>query len=181
MRRARFVFLDRDGTLVEDHGFVHRLSDYALLPGTIEALRLLQSAGYGLAIVTNQSGIGRGVYTVEDFWAFQGRLLADLEGQGIRIAETYFCPHRPDEGCACRKPSPASLFRARDRFDVDLARSWVIGDHASDVALGAAAGCRSILVLTGHGAMEQSKLEPSPAAMVLPDILSAARHIIASG
>jgi histidinol-phosphate phosphatase family protein len=176
----RFVFLDRDGTLVEDHGFMHRLSDYALLPGAIEALQLLRRAGFRLAIVTNQSGIGRGIFGTEDFWAFQRRLLEDLAAADVQIEETYVCPHRPEDGCDCRKPRPGLVWQARDRFSIDLHESWVIGDHASDVALGVAAGCRSILVLTGHGAEERAKLiaAPGPPALIVPDILDAARHIV---
>lgn len=179
MAQRRFVFLDRDGTLVEDTNYVYRLSDYRLLPGVIEALRLLRQAGYGLAIVTNQSGIARGVFTREDFDRFQARLMADLAPAGIVIEETYVCPHMPDAGCDCRKPSPATLFRARDRFDIDLERSWMIGDHAIDVELGIRAGCNSILVLTGHGVEERAKLPPDTPALVLTDILEAA-HLIGS-
>ena len=148
---SRFVFLDRDGTLVHDVGHGHRLEDYVLLPGVIDALQLLKDAGFRFAIVTNQSGIGRGIFSAAAFESFQARLFADLVAAGIDIEATYMCPHLPDAGCTCRKPSPASLLAARDRFAIDLARSWMIGDHANDVRLAANAGCRGILLLTGHG------------------------------
>ena len=139
---SRFVFLDRDGTLVRDTGYPHREADYELLPGVPAALRRLADAGFRLAIVTNQSGIGRGLFGAADFERFQARLLADLAAERVRIERTYHCPHRPDEGCACRKPSPGLLWRARDELGADLAASWVIGDGDGDVGLAAQAGCR---------------------------------------
>ena len=178
MDESRFVFLDRDGTLVFDVGHGHRLEDYQLLPGVIEGLQLLKAAGFRFAIVTNQSGIGRGYFSEADFQRFQERLLADLDAAGIEIAATFFCPHLPDAGCACRKPSPASLFAARDRFAIDLAASWMIGDHANDVRTAANAGCRGILLLTGHGEEERHKLADTPVDAVVADLLAAATHIV---
>ena len=139
---SRFVFLDRDGTLVRDTGYPHRDADYALLPGVPAALRRLRDAGFRLAIVTNQSGIGRGLFGETDFERFQARLLADLAAERVQIERTYHCPHRPDEGCTCRKPSPGLLWRARDELGADLAASWVVGDGPGDVELAARAGCR---------------------------------------
>lgn len=178
MDRARFVFLDRDGTLVHDGGYVHRVEDYHLLPGVIEALQSLRDAGFRFAIVTNQSGIGRGLYTEADFERFQGRMLDDLEAGGITIEATYMCPHLPDARCTCRKPSPKSLLDARDRFAIDLAGSWVIGDHAVDVRLAANAGCGGILLLTGHGEEERDKLGDTPVAAIVADLRAAANHIL---
>jgi D-glycero-D-manno-heptose 1,7-bisphosphate phosphatase len=141
---SRFVFLDRDGTLVRDTGYPHRDEDYELLPGVPEALRSLEARGFRLAIVTNQSGIGRGLFGEADFERFQARLLADLSRAGVRILRTYHCPHRPDAGCDCRKPAPGLLWRARDELGADLAASWVIGDGAADVELAARAGCGAV-------------------------------------
>jgi D-glycero-D-manno-heptose 1,7-bisphosphate phosphatase len=178
MLASRFVFLDRDGTLVRDVGYPHRLDDYELLPAVVEGLQLLRAAGFRFAIVTNQSGLARGIFAHADYERFQRRLLADLAAEGIRVEATYMCPHLPDLGCDCRKPSPAPLFRARDRFGVDLPGSWTIGDHVGDVALAANAGCRGILVLTGHGVEEQRRLGDTPVDAVVPDLLAAARHIL---
>lgn len=178
MAGHRFVFLDRDGTLVREVNYGHRLEDYELLPGVASALGRLSRAGYRLAIVTNQSGIGRGLFTQGDFERFQERLLADLDAAGVRIQETYFCPHHPDEGCACRKPLPALLHRARDERGADLGASWVIGDHVKDMQLAAAAGCRGILVLTGHGEEERAKLGSTPVAAVVADLPEAAAIIL---
>jgi len=148
-----FVFLDRDGTLVRDTGYTHRIADYRLLDGVKAGLHRLVSLGYALAIVTNQSGIGRGYYSALDYQRFQRHLEQDLLRDGIAIEASFHCPHLPDAGCACRKPEPGLLERARRELGADLARSFVIGDAASDLALARTAGLRgAVLVLTGLGA-----------------------------
>jgi histidinol-phosphate phosphatase family protein len=178
MSGAPFVFLDRDGTLVREVNYGHRLEDYELLAGVPEALRRLADAGYRLAIVTNQSGIGRGLFTPDDFERFQARLLADLAAAGVRIAATYFCPHHPDDGCDCRKPLPALLYRAQGELGADLARSWVVGDHVKDVELAANAGCRAVLVRTGHGEQQRALLGSRRIAGVAADLGDAATIIL---
>ena len=139
---TRFVFLDRDGTLVRDTGYVHRLEDYALLPGVVPALRRLAGAGFGLAIVTNQSGIGRGLFDETAYHAFEKHLEADLARQGVAIAGSFFCPHRPDAACACRKPEPGLFLAARTALGAELGASFVIGNDLRDAEAGLAAGCR---------------------------------------
>ena len=138
---SRFVFLDRDGTLVEDAGYTHRLEDYRLLPGVVAGLRRLAAAGWRFAVVTNQSGIGRGTYSQADYERFQEKLIADLRAQGIEIERSYHCPHRPDEGCACRKPAPGLLERARAELGAELGQSWVVGNDERDVELARRGGC----------------------------------------
>lgn len=174
----RFIFLDRDGTLIEEVGYGHRLEDYALLPGAIDALRALRDAGYRFAIVTNQSGIGRGIFKREDYDRFHGRLLDDLAAAEISIEKTYMCPHAPTESCACRKPKPASLHDAQRELGANLRESWVVGDHVKDVALAANAGCRGILVRTGHGEEERVQLGETPVDAVVADLREAADHIL---
>lgn len=138
----RYVLLDRDGTLVRDVGYPHRLEDYALLPGVVEGLRALRAAGYALAIVTNQSGIGRGLFDRAAYDRFHGRLLADLAAAGIAIDATFLCPHAPEAGCTCRKPAPGLLWQARDALGVALERAWLVGDGARDVEAARRAACR---------------------------------------
>lgn len=139
---SRFVFLDRDGTLVRDVGYPHRPEDYALLPGVVAGLGRLAAAGFRFAIVTNQSGIGRGYFATEQFERFHRLLLDDLAAAGLRIEASYLCPHRPDEGCSCRKPAPGLVERARAELGADLSRSWVVGDSDADEELARRAGCR---------------------------------------
>jgi len=147
-----YVFLDRDGTLVEDPaGYVHRIDDYALRPHTGEGLAELRHAGFRFAILTNQSGIGRGYYTQTDFERFQAHLLRDLRRFGVEIDATFFCPHLPTAGCECRKPRTGLLDQARAVLDVDLAHSWVIGDSEADIALAESAGCRSVQIRASPG------------------------------
>jgi D-glycero-D-manno-heptose 1,7-bisphosphate phosphatase len=145
MRRP-FVFLDRDGTLIHDPGYVHRVEDYRLLDGVAEGLRALRAAGFGLAIVTNQSGIGRGYFGEAAFQALQRHLLDDLERQGVAIDASYHCPHAPGDACTCRKPAVGLLERAQRELGAELAASWVIGDAPSDMELAERAGCRAVWV-----------------------------------
>jgi D-glycero-D-manno-heptose 1,7-bisphosphate phosphatase len=141
---ARFVLLDRDGTLTRDAEYTYRLEDYALLPGVVEGLRRLATAGFRFAVVTNQSGIGRGLFSEADYRAFAQHLTEDLASHGIRIEKSFHCPHRPEAGCTCRKPGPGLLLQARDTLGADLARSWMIGNDRRDVEAGLAAGCRAL-------------------------------------
>lgn len=174
---ARFVFLDRDGTLTRDAGYTHRLEDYALLPGVPEALARLAAAGFRLAVVTNQSGIGRGLFDEAAYRAFQRRLTEDLAGQGVRLEASFHCPHTPDAGCACRKPQPGLLLQARDALGADLRRSWMVGDARRDVEAGLAAGCRAVWL---HGDDPAPEALPAGvlAARDLPD--AAARILVAT-
>lgn len=180
MGSDRYVFLDRDGTLIEEVGYGHRLEDYALLPNVIESLHDLRDAGYKFAIVTNQSGIGRGIFKRENYEEFHGRLLDDLALAEITVEKTYMCPHAPADACSCRKPNPVSLFDARDQLGADLGGSWMIGDHVKDVQLANNAGCKGILVLTGHGTEERSQLGETPTSAVVADLRAAADHILQS-
>lgn len=172
-----FVLVDRDGTLLEDTVYPHRLADYIPLPGAIEGLRLLQAAGFGIAVITNQSGIGRGVFSEEDFQRYQAHFIGDFAAQGAHIEATYFCPHLPDEGCNCRKPATGLLEQAQRDLGIDLERSWVIGDRPEDMQLARRAGCACVYVLTGHGANRRDELEPD--VVMADDFLGAAQHVLA--
>lgn len=181
-----YVFLDRDGTLVRDPGYVHRIEDYALLPGVVTGLRRLVAAGFGLAIVTNQSGIGRGLFAAADFERFQDHLLRDLTRRGVPVAGSYHCPHVPDAGCPCRKPAPGMLLRAREELGADLARSWLIGDGEADVGAARAAGLAGCVRLRPAASRAAPPPGPTPAgaggdgrAGEAPDVLAAADHILA--
>lgn len=151
MKRA--VFLDRDGTLIVEKNYLSDPAQLALFPDTGPSLRRLADAGFLLIIVTNQSGIGRGYYTVADMHAVHDRLKEMLRGFGVEIAEIYFAPEAPEQPSRGRKPSPQFLFDARDALGIDLARSYMVGDKRIDLECGAAAGVRkSLLVRTGYGA-----------------------------
>jgi D-glycero-D-manno-heptose 1,7-bisphosphate phosphatase len=171
------VFLDRDGTLNVDKGYVWRLEDWAWVPGSLDALRRLKAAGFALVVVTNQSGVARGMYGEE-----QVRLLHEAVGRqasdaGAPIDGFYYCPHLKD--CDCRKPLPGLLTRAARDLGLDLPASWTVGDRLRDVEAGLAAGTRAIL-LTGGPDPEDARRLP-PGALAAADLAEACDLIAAKG
>ena len=166
------VFLDRDGTLMEEANYCSRPDQVKIIAGVPEALRTLKTAGYRLVIITNQSGIGRGYYTLADYEAVQARF-HQLLGEDL-IAATYFCPEAPEAASPRRKPATGMVMEAQRDLGLDLARSWFIGDKAVDVQCARNAGVRPILVLTGHGAGENA----AGAEFVAKDFASAASFIL---
>jgi D-glycero-D-manno-heptose 1,7-bisphosphate phosphatase len=168
------IFLDRDGTLIEEVNFLSRVEDLRVFPYTLNALTAFSDAGYLLLVVTNQSGIGRGLYTIDDMTSIHDAMQVRLGGL---IDDFYFCPHLPDEGCRCRKPSTGMIDIACEKFGIDLERSWVIGDKALDVGLGKQANTSTVLVATGYGASIRTSLEESPTHFAR-DLDEAARLIL---
>ena len=150
----RFVLLDRDGTINEEVGYVLRPDELRLIPGVAEALRELQDLGLGFVVVTNQSPIGRRMLTLAELDEIHDRLRELLAASGVTLDLIEVCPHRPDEGCACRKPGTLMVERAAAALGFDPAACWIVGDHAGDMRLGRAVGARTYLVLTGHGEAE---------------------------
>jgi len=172
MRRA--VFLDRDGTLVEEAGYLDRLERLVFFPYTVDAVRVLNRAGFAVVVITNQAGIARGIVR-EAFVAEAHSHIADtLAAGGARVDGFYYCPHYPDgvleqyrKACDCRKPQPGLLRRAGTDLDLDLARSFVVGDRWHDVAAGHAVGARGVLVRTGLGRQDEENPHPG----VVPDVI----------
>lgn len=150
MKRA--LFLDRDGVINVDRGYVSRIEHFKFIDGTIEALQTAQGKGYLLIVVTNQSGIGRGYYTLDDFQMLTAFMLAELYKNGIDLKpeQIFYCPHAPEEACACRKPEPGMFLKAQKRFDIDLKNSWMVGDKISDLVAAQKAGVGH-LVKIGEG------------------------------
>jgi D-glycero-D-manno-heptose 1,7-bisphosphate phosphatase len=173
------IFLDRDGTLIEEREYLADPAGVALFPGTGAALRRLQDAGFKLVIITNQSGIGRGYFTEADMHRVNARLTELLAADGVRIEKIYFAPEAPDQPSRGRKPSPQFLFDARDELGVDLSRSFMIGDKLIDLECGWNAGVkRAILVRTGYGAkLEQQSPEKLTKAWVVDDLAAAERML----
>jgi len=157
------VFLDRDGTLNrDDEGYLADPDRVVLLPGATEAVRSLNAAGIKAVVVTNQSGIGRGLISLEDLARIHERLIALLAAGGAMLDGIFVCPHRPEHGCACRKPGTELALRAARDLGVDPARSAMIGDQAADVALAHRLGGRAVLVLTGHGTRTDAEWADAP-------------------
>lgn len=146
------IFLDRDGTLIEDAGYLADPAKVRLLAGAANALIALERAGYLRIVVTNQSGIGRGHFPPAAFAATQDALERQLRQAGASVDATYCCPHAPDAGCLCRKPGTALHREAIARFDVDVSRSWCVGDQLRDLQPATELGCQALLVRTGQGA-----------------------------
>ena len=140
----RALFLDRDGVVIEDRGHMRSPEDVVLLPGAAEALRRFADEGWKLIVISNQSGVGRGLITPAEMEAVQARFLDLLRSEGVEVAGSYICPHAPPAHCECRKPSPFLLKQAAAEHDVDLRQSWMIGDRESDLLAGRRAGCRTI-------------------------------------
>ena len=154
----RAAFIDRDGVLNEERAFVHRIEDFVFLPGAIEALRALERAGYRRVVVTNQSGIARGLYTEADYQRLTDQVRERLRGEGVTLDAIEYCPHLADaplaqyrRACECRKPAPGMLLKAIRALDLDPAGSFLVGDRLTDVQAGRAAGIgRCFLVRTGY-------------------------------
>lgn len=186
--RARAVFLDRDGTLTEEHDWVRKPSDLVLYAGAADAVALLSAAGYLTVLVTNQSAVARGMITESELDAIHAHLQREVARAGGRLDAVYYCPHHPSEGsgqyrreCHCRKPRSGLIERAVRELAIDPATSWIVGDAERDLAAGAALGVRGILVGTGKGSAESARLaelgrEPQ---LRFADVLAAARWIVA--
>jgi histidinol-phosphate phosphatase family protein len=152
---SKAVFLDRDGTLSEH---VHYLSDpekFRLMPDAIKALKLLAGAGYKLVVVTNQSGVARGLFTEETLARIHGRMKMLLADGGVRLDGVYYCPHHPEAGCSCRKPATGMIDAACAELGIECEGSFMVGDATADILLGENAGLKTILVATGYGGKEK--------------------------
>jgi D-glycero-D-manno-heptose 1,7-bisphosphate phosphatase len=148
LKKNRAIFLDRDGVINIDKSYVCKIEDFEFCVGIFDVLRTLQKMGYLLIVVTNQSGIGRGYYTSEDFKVLTKWKLKELEKESIFIDEVYHCHHDPDEGCGCRKPATGMLDAAKHKFDIDMANSWMIGDKKSDILAGKNAGVKNTILIS---------------------------------
>ncbi|OWQ86735.1 D-glycero-beta-D-manno-heptose-1,7-bisphosphate 7-phosphatase [Roseateles terrae] len=167
------AFLDRDGVINRDHGYVHRWEDFEFLPGVVEALRRLQAAGHALVIVTNQSGIARGLYGEADVERLHERLRQHLRGIGIELAAIEYCPHLPAStvpayavDCECRKPAPGMILRAAQALGIDLARSMMVGDKSSDIEAARRAGVGHAFLVATDGEGEPDALSPDLAHLL---------------
>lgn len=182
------IFLDRDGTLNEEVGYAHRLDQLALLPGALEAVRAINQRGLRAVVISNQAGVAKGLFEEADVVRFNEGLSALMGREGVRLDAFYFCPHHPEgtrDGyatrCVCRKPAPGMLLQAAKDLNVDISRSYVIGDRISDVLMARTAGCSPVLVLTGNGAKEWEERKGD--ALVHPDyvardVLDAVRWVL---
>jgi D-glycero-D-manno-heptose 1,7-bisphosphate phosphatase len=140
MKKA--LFLDRDGVINIDHGYVGKIEDFEFVDGILDFIKSAQKKGYLPIVVTNQSGIGRGYYSLDDFKKLTNWMLEQMQQVGIEIdrSHVFYCPHSPEAGCNCRKPMPGMLLEAKERFNIDMKNSWMIGDKQSDIEAAKNAG-----------------------------------------
>src|SRR5579862_8249884 len=179
----RAVFLDRDGTLIAEKNYLSKIEDVTVFPGAVAALKRLEDAGFKLFIVSNQSGVGRGYFTLADVDRVNRHICDMFAKEGVHFEKIYVAPEAPDQPSRGRKPSPQFLFDARDEFGLDLSSSYIIGDKLSDLECGWNAGVRkSILVRTGYGAEAERKSQARLGdALVVDDLATVAEWILQSG
>lgn len=179
--RQRAVFLDRDGVInVNRPDHVKSWDEFVFLPHALTALAKLAASDFLVIVTTNQSAIARGLVTAETVRAIHARMIADVARAGGRIDAVYFCPHHPDDKCACRKPQPGLFLQAARDFAIDFTRSYVIGDAFSDVAAALAIGAQPILVLTGRGRAQYAEMLANNHAnhRIADDLLGAVEWIL---
>jgi len=166
----KVIFLDRDGVINEEVGYLHKIKDFKFINGVMDSCNYFLSLGYQIIVVTNQSGIGRGLYKEEDFQIVNEWMLGKFEQQGVSILDVFFCPHGPNDNCYCRKPKPGLFTDAMEKYDIDMKKSWMIGDKEADIEAANNAGIiQTILVKSGHKINE----EKTSATFILDSILNA--------
>jgi D-glycero-D-manno-heptose 1,7-bisphosphate phosphatase len=178
------LFLDRDGVVIDDTHYVGTIDQIRWIAGSAAAVRLANNAGYVVVVVSNQSGVARGLFGEADVETIHQHIREHFQAEsGATFDRFYFCPHHATEGidryrvdCECRKPKPGMLLRAARELDLDLSRSWLIGDRASDIQAGLSAGCRTILVRTGYG--KNVELPEGSPSLVCADLAGAVAAIL---
>ena len=179
--RSKLIVLDRDGVINHDSdAYIKSPEEWRPLPGSPEAIARLCNAGFRVAVVTNQSGIARGLFDLSTLAAIHAKMHAVVAQAGGRIDAIFFCPHGPDAECPCRKPKPGLIHEALARFGAQPAETWTIGDQVRDLQAGHAAGCRTVLVLTGKGQATMQRGELPPGTIVRVDLAAVAAEIAAA-
>jgi D-glycero-D-manno-heptose 1,7-bisphosphate phosphatase len=180
----KVVFLDRDGTINRDSAdYIKRRSEFHFIPGSIEAIKSLTVNGFTSIVITNQSALARQLVSPEELESMHALMCRAVAAAGGRITDIFFCPHMPGEGCRCRKPAPGLIQQAQQKYDIELADSIMVGDHAKDIECGRNAGCgRTVLVKSGKDHGVEKKLDQRPAApdFVARNLFEAVKWIIAT-
>jgi len=189
--RRPAIFLDRDGTLSREVGYINHVSRFRLFPYAVDAVRLINHSGFLAVVVTNQAGVARGYFPESLIEEIHASLRETLAAGGARLEGIYYCPHHPSAGrppyrreCDCRKPRPGLVRRAEAELGIDLERSWIVGDRPADLELAWAVGARGAMVKTGYGLgelMHNAHSWSRPPDLVAEDLLAATLEILAAG
>ena len=168
VEKKKAIFLDRDGVINKEVGYLSNPDDFELIEGAVEALKLLKQKGYLLIVITNQAAIARGYITEKFLKSIHEMMIKRLKQNGVELDDIYYCPHHPDftGPCDCRKPNPGMILKAELKYNIDLINSYMIGDTLNDIQTGKSARCKTVLVLTGYGKEEQNKI-----GQIVPDMI----------
>lgn len=169
----RAVFIDRDGTMARDVNYCRHPEDFELFPNTARAIKLLNEHGFKVIVITNQSGIARGYFTKEALAQIHEKMKAELAKIGAWVDGIFYCPHHPDDNCDCRKPKPKLVLQAAKKHNIELERSFVVGDLELDIGLGKAAGCTTILLR--DSLQEDTSISPD---YIASDLLEATQYVL---
>jgi D-glycero-D-manno-heptose 1,7-bisphosphate phosphatase len=173
--RIKMVLIDRDGTLIVNKHYLDNPEDIEFYPGVINSIKKLNSAGIKVVVITNQSGIGRGLFSLTTLQKIHDEMILQIESGGAKIDSIFFCPHKPEDGCECRKPNIGMMVEASVMFGIDLSHATIIGDSEADIKAGTRAGCTPILVLTGYGEETNKKMAVK---QVFPTLNEAIKSIL---
>jgi len=165
----KIIFLDRDGVINKEIGYLHRIEDFVFIDGIFETLREFRQKGYEFVVITNQSGIGRGMYSEENYKTLDRWMKSQFEKNGILILDSFHCPHLPSDNCSCRKPLPGLFYQCFKKYNISKEKSWMIGDSETDIISANAAGIKNtLLVESGHPISKDIKNIP-----IIPSIKEA--------
>lgn len=175
---TKAIFLDRDGVINKDPGFggyVTSWKEFEFLPGALEALKKLSRAGYEIIVISNQAGVAKGLYTLQDLNEITKNMLKGIKEAGAKIRSVHYCPHRDEDDCNCRKPKTGLLLQATDGLKVAFSDTFFVGDNRRDILAGKAAGCKTIFVLSGNTRLEDLDVKPN---FIARDLLQAVEKIV---
>lgn len=173
------IFLDRDGVINEEVNYLSNPDDFKIIPGSLEALKILKQKGFLLIVITNQAGIARGYFTKESLNQIHDRMRDVLNKSNLTLDDIFVCPHHPDftGSCDCRKPKPGMILAAQKKYNIDLDNSYMVGDTLKDIETGLAANCKTVLVLTGYGLEECKKIAGIKPDFICENLLEFAKNL----
>ena len=179
MEKKKAIFLDRDGVINKEVNYLSNPDDFELIENTIEALKILKKKLFLIIVITNQAGIAKGYFNEDNLIDIHNKMNYLLKQSNVFLDDIFYCPHHPDftGPCECRKPNPGMIYRARDKYNIDLHNSYMVGDTITDIKTGLNAGCKTVLVLTGYGEEEKKKIKNVKPDLIFNNLLEFAQKI----